>query len=171
MTSQPPNRLKTASSKAHTCLARTWTSKATRQGQPSRIRTPTSFLSSRHLFPCHSYMRKKSVSDPGTYQLESTLQPPILLYQRPAVGEERFSQKTLAFFRRNWINPNNPNHQPESLVVTYRISPYQNWRDHQGKLHTGFCTCKGFSVRKSCRHLTKARQLLTQSSQNRTLSV
>ena len=104
---------------------------------------------------------RKPIADPGTYILESSLHPPILWYQRPAIGEERFSAKSLEFFRRNRINPKNPNHRPESLWVTYRISPYQEWQDQSGVTHTGFCTCKGFSIRKRCRHLDTAR-LLTQ---------
>lgn len=108
-------------------------------------------------------MRKPPEPESETYQLESSLGPPVFWYQRPAVGEERFSERTLEFFRLTDINPNNPDHQPESLWVTYRISPEQKWQDHRGITHTGFCTCKGFSIRKKCRHLTRSRQLLQEA--------
>jgi hypothetical protein len=108
-------------------------------------------------------MPKPPEPDPGIYQLESSLNAPVLWYHRPAIGEERFSEKTLEFFRRNEIDPNNPDHRPESLWVTYRISPEQKWQDQRGITHTGFCTCKGFSIRKKCRHLTQARQLLQEA--------
>ena len=101
----------------------------------------------------------KPRKDPGTYYLESTLQPPVFYYSRPAVGQERFTEKTLQFFREHRINPNNPKHVPEAAWVTYRISPSQRWQDQNGIVHTGFCNCQGFQVRKKCRHLDTARQL------------
>jgi hypothetical protein len=97
--------------------------------------------------------------DPGTYYLESRLQPPVFWYQRPAIGEERFTQKTLQFLHQYGINPKNTAFKPEYLWITYRISPLQNWSDQTGATHTGFCTCKGFSIRKTCRHLETAKLL------------
>lgn len=99
-------------------------------------------------------------SQSGAYTLDPRCDPPVFWYTRTARGDERFTETTLEFFRTHGINPNNPRMRPESQYITYQVSPYQPWTDQNGSSQIGQCTCKGFSVRKSCRHIIEARELL-----------